>query len=45
MEKSFFDVPVKNKEEVYGKSLSISRNTDYTTGKLLDYDTSQNITN
>ena len=37
MEKSFFDVPVKNKE-AYEKILSISRNTDYTTGKLLGYE-------
>ena len=36
--KSFFDVPVKNKEEVYEKLMSISKNNDYTTGNSLDYD-------
>ena len=40
--KSFFDVPVKNKEEAYQKIISIGKNNDYTTGNLLDY---QNITN
>ena len=35
--KSFFDVPVKNKEEEY-KNMSISKNNDYTTGNLLDYE-------
>ena len=36
--KSFFDVPVKNKEEAYEKIMSISKNDDYTTGNLLDYE-------
>ena len=36
--KSFFDVPVKNKEEAYEKNMSIGKNNDYTTGNLLDYD-------
>ena len=36
--KSFFDVPVKNKEEPYEKIMSISKNNDYTTGNLLDYE-------
>ena len=36
--KSFFDVPVKNKEEAYKKIMSISENNDYTTGNLLDYE-------
>ena len=36
--KSFFDVPVKNKEEAYEKIMSISKNNDYTTGDLLDYE-------
>ena len=36
--KSFFDVPVKNKEEAYEKIMSISKNNDYTTGNLLDYE-------
>ena len=35
--KSFFDVPVKNKE-AYEKIMSISKNNDYTTGNLLDYE-------
>ena len=34
---SFFDVPVKN-EEAYEKIMSISKNNDYTTGNLLDYE-------
>ena len=36
--KIFFDVPVKNKEESYEKIMSISKNNDYTTGNLLDYE-------
>ena len=36
---SFFDVLVKNKkEEAYEKIISISKNNDYTTGSLLDYE-------
>ena len=35
--KSFFDVPVKNKEEAHEKVIEISKNNDYTTGNLLDY--------
>ena len=35
--KSFFDVPVKNKEETYEKIMSIGKNNDYTTGNLLGY--------
>ena len=35
--KSFFDVPVKNKEEEY-ENMSISKNNYYTTGNLLDYE-------
>ena len=35
--KSFFDVPVKNKE-AYEKIMSIGKNNDYTTGNLLDYE-------
>ena len=34
--KSFFDLPVKNKKEVYEKIIDVSRNNDYTTGNLLD---------
>ena len=36
--KGFFDVPVKNKEEAYEKIIEISKNNDYTTGNLLDYE-------
>ena len=31
-------MPAKNKEEPYGKIMSISKNNDYTTGNLLDYE-------
>ena len=35
--KPFFDIPVKNKEEAYKAILEMSRNNDYTTCNLLDY--------
>ena len=35
--KGFFDLPVKNEEEVYEKNIEMSRNNDYTTGNLLDF--------
>ena len=35
--KIFFDLPVKNEEEVYRKVMSINRNNDYKTGNLLDF--------
>ena len=35
--KSFFDLPVKNEEETYEKTINMSNNNDYTTGKLLDF--------
>ena len=35
--KTFFDQPVKNKQEAYEKLVEVSRNNDYTTGNLLDY--------
>ena len=35
---SFFDVPVKNKEETYKKIIDMSKNNDYTTGSFLDYE-------
>ena len=35
--KSFFDLPVKNKEEAYEKIIEITRNNNYTTGNLLDF--------
>ena len=36
--KSFFDVPVKNKEEAYKKIRTINKNNDYKTGILFDYE-------
>ena len=36
--KSFLDVPIKNKEETCEKSIERSKNNDYTTGNLLDYE-------
>ena len=36
--KTFFEIPVKNKEEVYEQIIEMSRNNDYTTGNLLDYE-------
>ena len=35
--KLFFEIPVKNKEEVYEAIIEMSKNNDYTTGNLLDY--------
>ena len=35
--KSFFDLPVKNKEEAYEKFIDMCNNNDYTTGNLLDF--------
>ena len=34
----FPDLPIKNEEEAYEKIIDISRNNEYTTGNLLDYD-------
>ena len=36
--KSFFDTPMKNKEDAYEKIIEMGRNNDYTTGNLLDYE-------
>ena len=36
--KPFFEIPVKNKEEAYEAIIEISKNNDYTTGNLLDYE-------
>ena len=36
-QRSFFDIPVKNKE-AYEKTIEMSRNIDYKTGNLLDYE-------
>ena len=33
-----FDLPIKTEEETYEKIIDISRNNEYTTGNLLDYD-------
>ena len=35
--KSFFDLPVKNEEEVYEKITEMSNNNNYTTGSLLEF--------
>ena len=35
---SFIDTPIKNKEERYDKIIEMSRNNDYTTGNLMDYE-------
>ena len=35
---AFFDFPIKTEEEAYVKIIDISRNNEYTTGNLLDYD-------
>ena len=35
---AFFDLPIKTKEEAYGKIIDISRNNEYKTGNLLNYD-------
>ena len=36
--KIFSDVPVKHKKEAYEKITEISKNSDYTTSNLLDYE-------
>ena len=41
--KPFFDEPVKNKQEAYGKLVEMARNNDDTTWNLLDYFYYQNI--
>ena len=35
---TFFDLPIKTEKEAYEKIIDISRNSEYTTGNLLDYD-------
>ena len=35
---AFFDLPIKTEEEAYEKIIDISRNNEYTTANLLDYD-------
>ena len=34
---AFFDLPIKTEEEAYEKIIDISRNNEFTTGNLLDY--------
>ena len=36
--KLFFEILVKNKEEAYEAIIEISKNNDYTTGNLVDYE-------
>ena len=35
--KSFFDMPIKNEEEIYQQIIEMGRNNDYTISNLLDY--------
>ena len=35
---AFFDLPIKTEEEAYEKIIDISRNNEYRTGNLLEYD-------
>ena len=35
--KTFFDQPIKNKQEAYEKLIEMSKNDDYTIGNLLHY--------
>ena len=35
---AFFDLPIKTEEEAYEKIIDITRNNEYATGNLLDYD-------
>ena len=39
---AFFDLPIKTEEEAYEKIIDISRNNEYTTVNLLDYDNFKN---
>ena len=36
--KPFFKIPVKNKEDAYEAIIEMTKNNDYTTGNLLDYE-------
>ena len=36
--KPFFEIPVKNKEEAYEQIIEMSKNNDYATGNVLDYE-------
>ena len=35
---AFFDLPIKTEEEAYEKIIDVSRNNEFATGNLLDYD-------
>ena len=35
---AFFNLPIKTEEEAYEKFIDISRNNEYATSNLLDYD-------
>ena len=35
---AYFDLPIKTEEEAYEKIIDVSRNNEYMTGNLLDYD-------
>ena len=37
-DKRFFDVPIKNKEKTHTKIIEMSKNNDYRTRNLLDYE-------
>ena len=36
--KNFFKIPMKNKEKAYEAIIEMSKNNDYTTSNLLDYE-------
>ena len=36
--KTLFEIPVENKEDAYEAIIEMSRNNEYTTGNLLDYE-------
>ena len=36
--KPFFEIPVKNKEEAYETIIEMTKNNNYTTGNLLNYE-------
>ena len=36
--KPFFEIPIKNKEEAYKQIIEMSKNNEYTTSNLLDYE-------
>ena len=42
---AFFDLPIKTEGEAYEKTIDISRNNEYATGNLLDYDYFKSIIN